>query len=180
MTSTPDHVPQRIGEADRDAAVLRLQEAFAEGHLSREELDDLLHVVLTVTTRGELVPVLSSLPGKEAGPTSKISGKSGRIQRRGAWRVPRVLTIESEFGSVDLDLSQAIIEHPVIDIELQLRFGKAKITLPHDAIVDLEDLRTVWKQPSHKPPQPARADGLQIRISGTMEFGRLKIRYKRR
>lgn len=180
MTSTPDHVPKRISEADRDAAVLRLQEAFAEGHLSREDMDGLLDAALTATTPGDLAPVLSSLPDKEAGPASKISGKAGRIQRRGAWRVPRILTIESEFGSVDLDLSRAIIEHRVIDIELQLRFGKAKITLPHDAIVDLEALRTVWKQPSHKAPQHARAAGLQIRISGTMEFGRLKIRYKRR
>jgi DUF1707 SHOCT-like domain len=180
VTSTPDHLPQRISEADRDAAVSRLQEAFAEGHLSREEMDKLLDVALTATTPGELVPVLSSLPDEDAGPVSKISGKAGRIRRRGAWRVPRVLTIESEFGSVDLDLSQAIIEHRVIDIELHLQFGKAKITLPHDAIVDLQDLRTVWKQPSHKPPQHARADGQRFRISGTMEFGRLKIRYKRR
>jgi hypothetical protein len=67
----------------------------------------------------------------------------------------------------------------VVDIELQLRFGRAKITLPDDAIVDLDDLRTVWKLPIYEPPQRANSSGPRIRISGTMEFGRLRIRHKR-
>lgn len=180
MTATSDDVPQRISENDRDEAVRRVQEAFAEGHLTREEMDQRLHTALTATMSGELAPVLASLPDKDAGPSSKISAMRGRIKRRGRWRVPRVLTIQNEYGSVDLDLSQAIIEYPEIDIELQLPYGKAKITLPRDAVVDLEDLETVWKQPIHKPPQRGRADGPRIRISGTMEYGRLKIRYRRR
>ncbi|MGC0422789.1 DUF1707 SHOCT-like domain-containing protein [Embleya sp. AB8] len=179
MTSTPDRVPQRISEADRDEAVQRLQEAFADGHLAREEMDEHLEVALTATTPGELVPVLSSLPEKDTGPAVKISVMAGRIKRRGPWRVPRVLTIESPFGRVDLDLSQAIIEYPSIDIELRLNTGRARITLPRDAVVEFEDLETVWKQPSHKPPRTARKNGPRVRITGSMQFGRLKIRYKR-
>jgi hypothetical protein len=81
---------------------------------------------------------------------------------------------------VHLDLSRAVIEHPVVDIELQLGTGRAKITLPRDAIVDVEDLRTVWKDPRHKPQRRSRPGGSRIRISGTMGFGRLKIRHARR
>ncbi|MEU8781339.1 hypothetical protein [Streptomyces sp. NPDC048637] len=33
-----------------------------------------------------------------------------------------------------LDLSRAVIEHPVVDIELHLGTGKARITVPSDAI----------------------------------------------
>lgn len=180
MTSTPEDLPKRISESDRDEVVRRLQEAFAEGLLTRDELDQRLHLALTATKSGELAPVLASLPGKEEGPSSKISVMRGRIKRRGDWRVPRVLMIHNEYGSVDLDLSHAIIEYPVTDIKLQLPYGKAKITLPRDAVVDLEDLNTVWKQPIHRPPQGGRAEGPRVRISGTMEYGRLKIRYRRR
>jgi hypothetical protein len=35
VTATPEDMPPRITEDDRDTAVKRLQEAFAEGHLSR-------------------------------------------------------------------------------------------------------------------------------------------------
>jgi hypothetical protein len=176
----PEDTPPRITEDDREQAVKRLQEAFADGHLSHEELEERLQAVLTATTHGELVPALASLPDRDTGATSTVAAKSGRIKLRGAWRVPRVLKVESEYGNVNLDLSRAIIERPVVDIELQLRFGRAKITLPRDAVVDIEDLRTVWKQPVYKIPRRAHRGGPQIRISGIMEYGRLKIRHRRR
>jgi hypothetical protein len=72
---------------------------------------------------------------------------------------PRVLKVDSEYGKVDLDLSRAIIENPVVDIELQLSFGRAKITVPSNAVVEIDDLRTVWKQPVYQAPQHLDAGG---------------------
>jgi hypothetical protein len=66
----------------------------------------------------------------------------------------------------------------VVDIELQPRFGRERITFPDDAVVDLDDLSTVWKQPIFKTPQRFDAGGQRIRISGTMVHGRLTIRHK--
>lgn len=90
------------------------------------------------------------------------------------------LKVESAYGRVQLDLSRAVIEHPVVDIEVQVGTGRAKITVPRDAIVDVDDLRTVWKDTRYKTQRPSRPGGPRIRISGTMGFGRLKIRHARR
>ncbi|MER5200801.1 DUF1707 SHOCT-like domain-containing protein [Streptomyces sp. NPDC002755] len=180
MTALPEDRPPRIGEDDRDTAVRRLREAYAEGHLSHEELDLRLHQVLTVQTHSELVSALASLPKEPAGTTSTIGAAAGRIQRRGVWRVPRFLKVESAFGRVRLDLSRAVIEHPVVDIELQLGTGRAKITVPRDAIVEYEDLHTGWKDTRYRAPRSSRPGGPRIRISGVMGFGRLKIRHARR
>jgi Domain of unknown function (DUF1707) len=139
----PGDVPPRITEYDRDLAVRRLQEAFAEGHISRAEMDDRLQAVLTAKTQGDMRPALASLPDTNVGRTLNIVAEGGRIRRRGAWPVPRVIRVESTYGTVDLELFQPIIESPVVDIELQLRFGGAKITLPADAVVDIDDLHTV-------------------------------------
>ena len=87
--------------------------------------------------------------------------------------------VESEFGKVDLDMTRAAFESPVTDIELQLRFGGAKITAPRDAVVAIDDLRTEWKQPTYKDPTRSEAGGPRIRITGSMEFGRLKVRHGR-
>jgi hypothetical protein len=171
----PEHPP--ISDDDRDTAVQRLQEAYTEGHISHEELDERLHQVLTAKTHGELARALGSLPEN---PASRIAAVSGQIRRRGAWRVPRVLKVESAFGKVRLDLSRAVIEHPVVDIELRLGTGGATITVPRDAIVDIEDLSTVWKDSHYQPSRRSRPGGPRIRISGTMGFGRLKIRHARR
>jgi Domain of unknown function (DUF1707) len=179
VTSTPSDGLPRPASDDRDTAVQRIRDAYADGDLSYEELDRRLHSALTARSREELSASLESLPAKADGGLLRIVGTSGKIRRIGEWRVPRVLQIESEYGAVELDLSQALIETSVVDIELQLRFGGAKITLPLDAVVDLNELRSVWKQPAYEPPPAARSRGPLIRISGTMEYGRLKIRHKR-
>ncbi|CAM5718181.1 DUF1707 SHOCT-like domain-containing protein [Streptomyces hirsutus] len=180
MTSLPEDSPPLIGEDDRDTAVQRLQGAYAEGLISHEELDERLHQVLTAKAHSELVSALTSLPEEHPGTTSTIAAASGRIQRRGTWRVPRILKVESAYGRVRLDLSRAIIEHPVVDIELQLGTGGARITVPRDAVVDVGGLRTEWKDLRYKAPRRSRHGRPTIRISGTMGFGRLKIRHARR
>ena len=180
MPPVPEKPPPLIGEDDRDTAVQRLQDAYAEGHISHEELDERLHQVLTAKTHGELGSALASLPPENAGTTSTIAAVSGRIRRRGAWRVPRFLKVESAMGRVHLNLSRAVIDHPVVDIELRLGTGRATITVPRDAIVEIEALRAGWKDTLYKPRRRSGPRGPKIRISGAMGLGRLKIRHARR
>lgn len=180
MTSSmPQDMPARISDDDRDTAVERLHEAFAEGYITREEMDERLQLALTATTRGDLVPVLDSLPDKDAGATVEIEARGGLIRRRGGWRVPRTFKIESEYGRVQLDLAQAIIEYPVVDIELRLQYGRALIVLPRGATVDYDGLSAAWKQPVYQAPRRGGTGGPHIRISGAMGFGRLTIRHRR-
>ncbi|KOG86752.1 DUF1707 SHOCT-like domain-containing protein [Streptomyces varsoviensis] len=173
--------PPLISESDRDAAVQRLQGAYAAGHISHEELEARLDQVLTAKTHSEFVSGLDALPEEDPGTTSTIAAAGGRIKRRGGWRVPRNLKVESAFGKVRLDLSRAVIEHPVVDIELRLGTGRATITVPRDAVVDVEGVQTGWKDSLYKPPRRSRPGaGPTIRISGAMGFGRLTVRHARR
>ncbi|MEV6294649.1 DUF1707 domain-containing protein [Streptomyces sp. NPDC051896] len=180
MTSPQEDPLPRLSEDDREAAVQRLQKAYAEERISHEEMDERLGQVLTAKTHKELASALAALPVEDPDTTSTIAAAGGRIQRRGAWRVPRILKVESAYGRVRLDLSRAVIEHPVVDIELQLGTGGARITVPRDAVVDVEGLRTGWKDLRYETPRRSRPGGPKIRISGTMGFGRLKIRHARR
>ncbi|MEU8107713.1 DUF1707 domain-containing protein [Nonomuraea muscovyensis] len=50
-----DHRPPLISEDDRDTAVRRVQEAYTEGRISHEEMDERLHQVLPARTHSELV-----------------------------------------------------------------------------------------------------------------------------
>ncbi|MFD8542525.1 DUF1707 domain-containing protein [Streptomyces sp. NPDC059649] len=181
MVISPQEEPSPLlREDDRETAVQRLQEAYADERVSHEEMEERLDQVLTAKTHSELASALASLPGENPDTTSTIAAAGGRIHRGGTWRVPRILKVESAYGRVDLDLSRAVIEHPAVDIELQLGTGGAKITVPRDAIVEVEGLHTGWKDLRYKPPRRARSGGPRIRISGAMGFGRLKIRHARR
>ncbi|MBI0293456.1 DUF1707 domain-containing protein [Streptomyces sp. PRKS01-29] len=62
MTSPPEDPPSRVSEGDRDTGVRRLRDAYADGRISHEEMDQRLHAVLTATSHGDLVAALASLP----------------------------------------------------------------------------------------------------------------------
>jgi len=180
VNPVPEDRSPVIREGDRDAAVQRVQEAYTAGHISHDDMDRRLDQVLTARTRREIESALSSLPAPDPGRSSTIGAATGRIQRRGAWRVPRHLKVQSAFGRVQLDLSRAVFESQVVDIELRLGTGGAKITVPRDAVVDLEDLRAVWKDTQYQVHRRSTGGGVRIRISGLMGFGRLRIRHARR
>lgn len=180
MTSLPEESSLLVGEGARDSAVQRLQEAYTEGLISHDELNERLDQVLTAKVNSELVSALASLPAERPASMATIAAAGGRIQRRGSWHVPRILKVESAFGKVRLNLSRAIIEHPVVDIELQVGTGSAKVIVPRDAIVEVEGLQTGWKDLRYNAPRRTGAGGPTIRISGAMGFGRLKIRHARR
>ncbi|MFF0294261.1 DUF1707 domain-containing protein [Kitasatospora sp. NPDC004614] len=181
MTSLPDTPQARVGSAERDATTERLQQAYAEERITHEEMEQRLQQALTATTRAELDLVTADLPAdRPAGDdTATIATGGGRIVRRGAWRVPRVLKVASPFGKVRLDLSHAIIDHPVVDIELGLGFGRATITVPHNATVDVSGVQGGWKDVRYRPPRHAVPGGPLIRITGTPGFGRLRVRHAR-
>ncbi|MET7277758.1 DUF1707 domain-containing protein [Kribbella sp. NPDC005582] len=176
----PDDPSRLVGDDDRNSAVQRLQNAYTGGFISHEELDERLHQVLTAKAHNELEVALTALPAERPATTATIGAAGGRIHRRGVWKVPRKLKVESAFGRVHLDLSKAIFEESVVDLELQLGTGKGRITVPRNAIVELEGLQTGWKDVRYKPRQPTGPGGPTIRITGAMGFGRLKIRHARR
>ncbi|WP_336204041.1 DUF1707 SHOCT-like domain-containing protein [Nonomuraea sp. LPB2021202275-12-8] len=162
-----------LSDTDRDTAVHRLQEAFAQGRLSSGDMEERLERALTATSHGELEPALAGLPDDVV----ELRSTGGRFLRVGDWRVPRMLRIDSVYGKVRLDLSQATIEHPVIHIELRLAYGSATVVLPPGASADADGARTLWGRATCRVPQ--RSGRPHIRISGELGYGSLMIRYPR-
>ncbi|WP_033424739.1 DUF1707 SHOCT-like domain-containing protein [Actinomadura flavalba] len=169
-----------VSDVERDRVVRRVQEAYAAGAISHEEMDARLGQVFAAGTPGELEPVLAALPAEDEPATATIAAVSGRIRRRGAWRVPRILAVESALGSVRLNFARAVIEHPEVDVRLALGTGGGTIILPRDATVEFDDLQTPWKPTIYTPPRRPASGGPTIRVSGTLGFGRLRIRHARR
>src|SRR5688500_15480168 len=57
----------RIGDAERDETMAALREHYAQGRLTREELDERLDLALTARTAGDLSRVTADLPGEAYG-----------------------------------------------------------------------------------------------------------------
>ena len=165
----PNDVPPGITEDDREATVRRLEEAFAEGHIS--------HARGTITCKrsGPPRPQVTWFRFSPRCQTpTRVAPYFWQARaagcRRGAWRVPRVLKVESEYGKVDMDF--------VPGKSSRTRWSTSSCS---SALVGQESrarrcrcrhrrLSTVWKQPIYKNPQLFDAAGARIRLSGTMDY----------
>ena len=62
MTSQYENVPQRIGNAERDAAIERLRVNLDEGRLDQTTYETRVATAMTATTQDDLEPLFQDLP----------------------------------------------------------------------------------------------------------------------
>jgi hypothetical protein len=173
-------VSRRPLAVEREAALERIQRAYADELISYDELEQRVDGVLSAATGDEFVALVAGLPAVVVGDRAlAIAAVSGRIRRLGEWRVPRRIRIESEYGKVQLDLSRAQFDSAEVEIVLQLTYGWARIIVPRSADVDLDGVVADWKQPSYRGPRQGSGSGPLVRILGHMGYGRLKVRHAR-
>jgi Domain of unknown function (DUF1707) len=78
----------RVSDADRERVTARLREHFAEGRLTREELDERVTAALNAKTVGDLRPLMADLPG-DSPVTPPVLVRGPVMGRRG----PRILPL---------------------------------------------------------------------------------------
>jgi hypothetical protein len=77
----------RAGDADRDAAAAALREAFAQGRITQDELEERLGEVHAAKTYGELAPITADLPAADSAPmvTESEEARRRRTALRAGW-----------------------------------------------------------------------------------------------
>ncbi|AJE82682.1 MULTISPECIES: DUF1707 domain-containing protein [Streptomyces] len=146
----PGEPPLRASDADRDRIADILREALAEGRLTPEEHSERIDSVYRAKTQGELEPLVRDLPGAHrGGPQLAVPGRPvpGTIPaepdenlvavfsasvRKGRWRVGRRTHAYAVFGSVEIDLSQAVFEYPQVVIKAVSVFGSVEVRVPEN------------------------------------------------
>jgi uncharacterized Tic20 family protein len=94
----------RVSHAEREPIVERLQQAYAEGRLDKDELDLRLHLAMTAKTRADLDAVLSDLlpanpanPANRPGPATPQAIPDPTAEQRLLAALPHVLGIVTLF-----------------------------------------------------------------------------------
>ncbi|WP_327589446.1 DUF1707 domain-containing protein [Nonomuraea sp. NBC_00507] len=172
----------RVSDDDRERTTRRLQQAFTEGRLTQLELEDRLEVALTARTYGDLLGLITDLPDEQSQVDDVIDleSKNGNLKRSGDWAVPRRLRVSSKYGSVELDFSEAVIAHPVVDVELDLTYGSAKIILPEGGVASVDAFRSDYGYPKSTVPSRPRPGSLYVVVTGRSKYGGLVVRYPRK
>jgi DUF1707 SHOCT-like domain/Cell wall-active antibiotics response LiaF, C-terminal len=170
-------------DAERDMALALLRDASVDGRLTVEDLAQRAELVHTSRTRDDLA---TATAGLERAPAPPPSGEVERqramlssLRREGHWRLAPRTRFSAVLGSVTLDLRQAVLAGPEIEIEARAILGSVEVIVPEGVEVAVsgggvlsgEDLR-IEGTPS------AGAPLVRIRHSGLM--GSLTVRSRPR
>ncbi|MFI8825919.1 DUF1707 domain-containing protein [Streptomyces sp. NPDC053431] len=138
----------RASDADRDRVADILADALAEGRLDAEEHAQRIDAVYQAKTVGELEPIVRDLPAGGArprpapapvhgdqdaeGPADNLVAVFSASTRKGRWRVARRTNAFSLFGSVEIDLTEAIFAQRLTTINATSIFGNVEIRVPEN------------------------------------------------
>lgn len=150
--STPQTSELRASDADRDRIADILREALAEGRLTADEHVERVEGVLAAKTVGELEVFIRDLPAAHehraapayapaanrptdalpADPDDTVVAVFSAAVRKGRWRAGRRIHAYAVFGSVEIDLSEAIFEYRQVVIKAISVFGNVEVRVPEN------------------------------------------------
>ncbi|MEU7378956.1 MULTISPECIES: DUF1707 domain-containing protein [unclassified Streptomyces] len=143
----------RASDADRDRIADILREALAEGRLNADEHAERVEGVLNAKTVGELEVFIQDLPAAHQGPAAaaytpapnrpaagaippvadeNVVAVFSQASRRGRWRPGRRVHAYAVFGSVEIDLSEAVFEYQQVVIKAVSVFGDVQVRVPEN------------------------------------------------
>ncbi|MFI6687736.1 DUF1707 domain-containing protein [Streptomyces sp. NPDC050485] len=142
----------RASDADRDRTADILRDALAEGRLDSQEHAERIDAVYRAKTLGELQPLVQDLPAAgerrrpALAPLPREAAEAGAPDvaaenlvavfssstRKGRWRVGRRTNAFSFFGSVEIDLTEALFAQRLTVINATAIFGNVEIRVPEN------------------------------------------------
>ncbi|MEV4673457.1 MULTISPECIES: DUF1707 SHOCT-like domain-containing protein [Actinomadura] len=171
----------RASDADRERVVAVLGEAVADGRLSMAEHSERTARAYAARTLGELTGLTGDLGPEEAQPIlvddRPVTVLFGRTRREGRWVVPVKLPVLALFGTVELDLREAVLQRRHIVVDPLVLGGRIRLLVPEGvgvrvtgrSILSTRDLRA----------RPAQ-DGPTVEVCGTMIFASVRARAPKR
>jgi Domain of unknown function (DUF1707)/Cell wall-active antibiotics response 4TMS YvqF len=142
----------RASDAERDRIADLLREALAEGRLTADEHAERVEGVLNAKTVGELEVFIRDLPAAHerratpvytvapnrptdaipTDPDDNVVAVFSSAVRKGRWRAGRRIHAYAVFGSVEIDLSEAIFEYRQVVIKAISVFGNVEVRVPEN------------------------------------------------
>ncbi|HET6860216.1 MAG TPA: DUF1707 domain-containing protein [Streptomyces sp.] len=142
----------RASDADRDRIADILREAMAVGRLTADEHADRIDAVYRAKTVAELQPLVRDLPAPDgrtgaaspASPAYAPDDSPGQdaaenlvaifssSTRKGRWRIGRKTNAFALFGSVEIDLTEALFGQRTTVINATAVFGNVEVRVPEN------------------------------------------------
>lgn len=180
----------RVSDADREQMIQALQEAMSQGYVTTAEFTERVDRALLARTRRELQSVAEDLPFAGSSQTVdapqtdpgvvELRSTLGAVKRKGHWVVPRRMALVTRLGSSELDFTEARIDHPVIEIRLDVRAGSVELRLPEGASASWDDVVVTMGSAEDHRRRREPAGRPHFVLTGRIALGSLELRGPRR
>ncbi len=184
----------RAGDADRERVAELLREAAGDGRLSLAELEERLEAAYASRTYGELAAVTADLappldrsrgsrpasPAPPGEPAARMLAVFGEENRVGRWEVPSTVVARAVFGSVNVDLTDAVVRDREVLVDAWAVFGAVLVTVPEGVEVHLEPGVAVFGTRTNQVPVPDGPPSVTVRLRGGAVFGEVGLRLSKR
>lgn len=199
----PDRRDIRIGDAERNQAIDMLRSHVGAGRLTLDEFADLAGQVFAARTYGELDDVGRNLPAglvpEAASPVAAAVAPGATVRppspgtprrrrfvavmcgagARGRWRAaPRIWAL-ALWGGVHIDLREAEIESPVVDIRAWAIMGGVTVTVPPGVRADVHGLVVMGGASDRTRPGEPLTGAPVVRVRARGLWGGVTARTKR-
>lgn len=188
----------RASDADRDRVAEVLHAAYAQGRITDQEHTERLLATNTARTFDDLLPLTADLvptapprpaappaPGwsdpSESGPdqSDRMTAALSEVKRQGPWRVRRRSFASVFLGSVQLDLTEAIFDTQLVEVNVTQVLGSIFLRVPIGTTVR-DETANVLAETSIRgigAPDPRFP---VIVLRGTNVLGEIKVRGPKR
>lgn len=190
----------RLADADRALVHNVLTTAYAEGRITRDELEERSEAVIQARTFGDLEPITADLmPSEPAKPiystpvpvgdvpqvvvdpsgvdteVERITSIMSTKRREYGWRMRRRTSIGVVMGDAKLDLTTGVMEAPLCHLDVNIVMGDVVLKVP-DGVRVVDETTAIMADVKLKGLRPLPAEAPTIVLRGLVLMGEVVVK----
>ena len=186
-------------EKVREETIDQLVMNYSHGELSAEAFERRLDQAMDATAHSQLAELVEDLelrpdtsydsmkeqqfsPHYGEGrvlPTENVVSILSSNERCGVWTGPREITIYSLLGSVELDFTDAVFQHPDVTIKIIGGLSSLEIFVPEEITISTNVFSILGSTENKAPSMGNLKQAPHIRIEGFQVLGSVEVKVKR-
>ncbi|MGM0526362.1 MAG: DUF1707 domain-containing protein [Pseudomonadota bacterium] len=112
-------------------------------------------------------------------PTEKVISILSSNERSGHWTVPREITVYSLLGSVELDFSDAVFQHPSVTIKLIGALSSVELFVPEEVTTSSNVFNILGSVENKVSASGRMRQAPHIEVVGTQILGSIEVKVRR-
>jgi hypothetical protein len=172
----------RASDADRENVVRLLREAHGDGRITLDEHGERVERAYAARTLGELAGLTGDLLPADEQPIRLDPGPLhalfATVRRDGRWVVPARFPVAAVFGTLEIDLREALLQRRHVVVNASVLGGRLRLVVPEGVRVEFTGRSMAGSQVLRLRQADPGAPLIEVR--GTVVLGSVSARSPKR